>query len=70
LELQQPTFGKAHRGVVTDNEVIYDADVYQAQGLPKCSGQKLIRLRRLCDSARMVMGEYHRCRIEGCVPVR
>ena len=50
---------------MANNEVVYDPDVYQAQRLPKRSGQKLIRLRGLCYAARVVVGEYHRCRIEG-----
>jgi hypothetical protein len=57
--LQKSTFHQARRIAAGDDDVIKDSDVDEAAGVLQALGDELVRLRRLCDSARMRVGEDH-----------
>ena len=61
--LKQPTLGEALGNLATDNQMIKDADVNERERFFQTLGYQLIGPRGLRDTARVVVGQDHCCRV-------
>ena len=59
LRLQEAAFYETDDGIACHDEMVEDAHVNQRQGVAEPGGNQFICLRRLRDSAGVVVGEYH-----------
>ena len=61
--LQQTVFAEGEALAVADDDVVEDAHVEERECLLQAARDELVRLAGLEDAGRVVVGEYHRCRI-------